>query len=659
MSIINIDTLKQFLESQYARHLIFKTDNLEVLLVCWLPGQSAEIHDHGNSDAITLILEGQMAHTTYYPDGTKVSGILQAGDIEHIPVGVKHEVINNSNQKLITLHIYSPPLDVSLLSTSLGYANKVRFEELQLLEKKIRYLTAEKPAIQLSYSKSITGDLKNKYLRTTSTFTSEKPKQITIAIIGGGFSGTLVATQLMRKQSNVPLQIMLIERAPKFARGFAYSTNSPMHLLNVPAGKMSAFPNDSEHFLKWAQNRDPNIKSETFVPRMLYGEYLETVLYEAEANKSTEIKFKRLNDEAALIEPLPNDLGAIVHLQSGIQLPTNFIVLAVGNYLPRNPGVTQTSFYKSKKYVRDPWSANSLSMISPDAPVLLIGTGLTMIDKAIELKCRGHRGTIYSISRHGLLPQPHNLDIKQLKIDFEFKEPLSIKSLLKLIRQEVKSIERAGGNWRQVIDTLRPHVQRLWSLLPSSEKERFFRHVRPYWDIHRHRMPPQVATVINSMLESKQLLVYTGRIKNYEEKGNHVNVIIQERNSPNLTTIQVSRVINCTGSEVDFCQVQDPLIISLLEQGLIVPDKLSLGLEANSQGALKDKYGNTSKTLYTLGPPLKGRLWETTAVPEIREQAFSLGEEIMKEAISLYNEQVLSKSNLDKEQLVNEFNYVI
>ncbi len=621
MSIINIDTLKSFLESQYARQLIFKTDNVELILMCWLPGQGTPVHNHGKSDAITLVLEGEMAYTTYYPEDRKVSGTLCPGDIEHIPIGIEHEVKNNSNKKLVTLHVYSPPLEVDLLPQTLGYSNEVTLKKVQVCEKVVSYLVADKPMVTSTVSKNKTPIA----YPVSGNGTSKKP---TMVIIGGGFSGSLVATHLMKKSVSEHLQIILIERAPRFARGFAYSTNSPLHLLNVPAGKMSAFPNDPEHFLRWVQNRDLNIHSNSFVSRMLYGEYLESVLYEAETNKSPSTSFKRLNDEAVSIE-MDSNKKAKITLESGIQIPADKIVLSVGNYLPRNPNVKQMSFYKSNRYIRDPWSSNALSMISPDDSILLIGTGLTMIDKAIELKCRGHRGIIHAVSRHGLIPQPHKLDIKPIDIKFDFNESLTIRKLTRIIREKIKYAIEAGSDWRLVFDSLRPHIQNLWGKLSVDEKKKFFRHLRPYWDIHRHRMPLEVAKVITSLTESKQLIIHKGRIKDYKEYEENVDVLINK--SANKTeTIKVARVVNCTGSELDFCQIQDPLIVNLLELGLIAPDKLSLGLEADISGALKDINGNISEVLYTLGPPLKGQLWETTAVPEIREQASLLANELLK-----------------------------
>ena len=653
MDVVNIDILKKFLESNYARHLIFKTNKTEVLLVCWLPDQGADFHEHGESDAITLILEGQMSYTTIYPGGTKVSGVLMPGDIEHIPPGVKHKVRNNTNERLVSLHVYSPPLEEKLLNYSLGYANKIKLQEVHLLEKTISYLMAEKPLSKSTTSNTL---ITNRFMKSLKP-SKQDPQKVSIAIIGGGFSGTLVATHLMKKETKVPMQIFLIEKAPKFAKGFAYSTSSPMHLLNVPTSKMSAFPCEPDHFLRWINKKDSSIDTNSFASRMLYGEYLEEILHEAELSKPTNISFNRLNDEAVSVEHCTDD-STIISLQSGAKLPANFVVLAVGNHLPRNPTVANKSFYSSNRYIRNPWSKNSLGMLSLDDPVLLIGTGLTMVDKVIELKCKGHRGPIYAISRHGFLPQVHNLDIKTLGININFKEPFKLVDMFKEVREKIGLANSLGGDWREIIDAVRLQIQRIWMNLTLIEKKRFCRHLRPYWDVHRHRIPKEVAGIINSMLETSELKIIKGRVNNYLEEEDHVKVTIKERTTSKFICLNVARVINCTGSEVDFCRIEDPLITTLLEQGVISPDKLSLGLEALLNGALLDKQGNASKVFYSLGPPLKGMLWETIAVPEIREQASTLANELTEKAKLLFDELVGLNSPSTK-VLQEQFNYTI
>ncbi|MCE2928337.1 MAG: FAD/NAD(P)-binding protein [Candidatus Caenarcaniphilales bacterium] len=621
MGTINIDSLKEFLESNYARHLVFKTNNTEIILMCWLPGQGTEIHDHGKSDATTFVLEGEMDCTTYYANGTKEISTLGQGDIEHIPVGVKHEAHNKSSKNLVTLHIYSPPLSAEEEFKSLGYNNETLMQTIKLDENVISYLIGSDP------------------VGCMSVFGREVRKKRNIVIIGGGFSGSLVATHLMSNPENRELQIIMIERKSKFARGFAYSTNSPMHYLNVPAAKMSAFPDHPEHFLLWAQKRDSSIQGSSFVPRMLYGEYLEAVLHEADQNKVNSISFKRFNDEAIDITINKSKEKAIIELESGSKIEADQVVLAVGNYPPRDIKTDSNSFYESELYARDPWSPKALANVSPDSDILLIGTGLTMIDKAIELNSKKHTGKIYTISRHGLIPQQHHINAGVIQVDKDLLFKASgLRELFSQIRKQIKILEKIGGDWRAYIDGLRPHTQELWKLLSEKDKKRFFKFLRPYWDTHRHRIPEKASLVIHAMINCSQLQAFAGRIKEFKQIDNHkVEVKFLNKNTKKIESLIVGKVINCTGSEQDFCQIQDPLITSLLKQKLIRPDFMSLGLDADDSGALIDDDGNISNILYTLGPPLKGKLWESTAVPEIRVQAKNLAQSLIQQNVSLKN----------------------
>jgi uncharacterized NAD(P)/FAD-binding protein YdhS/mannose-6-phosphate isomerase-like protein (cupin superfamily) len=613
MSSLNLESLEIFFNEKYSRNLVFKTDNLEVILMGWLPGQGTDLHTHGASDAVSMVVSGEMTCITHHQDGTKVRTVLKKGDVELVPVGIAHEVRNNSTRNLVTLHIYSPPLSEEELKVTLGYNNEVVSESLTLEQKNYEYLVGCVPDDLLKLLKA------------------KEKRQKTITIIGGGFSGTLVATQLMNQNfQDEELQIILIERASKFARGFAYSTNSPHHLLNVPASNMSAFPNEPDHFLKWAQNRDSSIQSQSFVPRMMYGEYLEYVLYNADQDKSKKVKFKRINDDAIRISVDDKVSKATVHLESGISLETDAVVLAVGNYPPKNLHIGETSFFASTRYVRDPWSQAAIKGIEEREDVLLIGTGLTMVDKAIELNFRKHKGKILALSRHGLIPHKHNLKAGVATIDPSiFKNYKSLRELFNIIRKQLNLFITLGGDWRAYLDGLRPYIQTLWQDLSEKDRKQFFRHLRPYWDIHRHRTPEDASLILESMSNFGQLEIIAGRINSFEEINNSVKVTYRPRGSKELREIKVSKVINCTGSEQDFCQIEDPLIINLLQQGIIQSDSMSLGLKANKEGALICADGKASTIFSTLGPPLKGQLWETTAVPEIRLQAQKLAERLI------------------------------
>lgn len=349
----------------------------------------------------------------------------------------------------------------------------------------------------------------------------------TIVIIGGGFSGTMVAVHLLR-QTTYPLSIKLIERRPEVGRGIAYSTPVESHLLNVPAAKMSAFPDELDHFLRWlehhAQSSRDKQDSDTatqFMPRRMYGDYLQSVFREAVMNADPMVHLERITAEAIALKPAgtgSSGEGAMVFFDTGDSLYADRVVLALGNFASSVPAPLKslTDRPQSRSYVREAWSGEATRHLPIDAPVLLVGTGLTMADVVVSLRQNGHQGQIYAVSRHGLMPQCH-LSPDQAQSDYpRFLEantaPRSIRALLRRVRQEVQAAARLGQNWRSVIDALRPITQELWQNLPLVEQKRFLRHVKSYWEVHRHRIAPEIAAVLNEAMECNQLIDYAGRI---------------------------------------------------------------------------------------------------------------------------------------------------
>ncbi|MFZ4444670.1 MAG: FAD/NAD(P)-binding protein, partial [Planktothrix agardhii] len=456
----------------------------------------------------------------------------------------------------------------------------------------------------------------------------------TIAIVGGGCSGALVATHLL-KTATQPLTIKLIERSYPIGKGIAYSTDDTCHLLNVSAGNMSAFPNDPGHLLRWLQhNRNalkPLLRSEvnpsTFIPRKVYGLYIQSILAEAEATALSDVRLERLIDEVVAIAPSPDN--AIIDLKSGQSFSADQVVLAVGN-------APQPPFNDPKaSYGRNAWSADALKDLDQDAPVLIIGTGLTMVDMVLSLHERQHRGKIYAVSRRGLFPQRHQATKSYPSFLTPATAPTTARSLLHRVRAEIKSAVSRGYDWRAVIDSLRPITQQLWQKLSRVEQRRFLLHVAPYWDVHRHRIAQQVANTVAELLESGQLTITAGRIKDYQVVPDGVEVTVRQRKTQTNTVFKVSRVVSCTGITADYAKFDHPLISSLRSQGLIHPNSIGLGLDAADNGALLSADGEISHLFYTLGTPRKGNLWETIAVPEIRGQAQNLAETLLQ-SLPLY-----------------------
>jgi uncharacterized NAD(P)/FAD-binding protein YdhS len=445
-----------------------------------------------------------------------------------------------------------------------------------------------------------------------------KMSQFTVAIIGGGFTGTTLAAQLLHR-SDGSLSVVLIERNARLGRGVAYSTECAEHLLNVRARNMSAYPDDHEHFLEWARlTHDSNASVDDYLPRPLYGQYVASVLQqEIEHHPGQTV---HVQDEAVALTPT-NDTAEI-RLRSGRTLLADKVVIALGNFPPGNPRLPERTTH-SQRYVSNPWKSCALGDVSHDESVLLVGSGLTSVDVAISLRARGFRGTIHILSRRGLLPHTQEAAASWRPF-WNDRSPRAVHGLLHLIRTQIEAANKDGSNWRAVIDSLRPITQEIWRSLSLAERRRFLRHVRPYWDVHRHRVAPVIGVRLASQLDNGQMAIHAGRITEYAEDAYGVDVTYHARESGQLERLRVDRVINCTGPESDCRKVDDALLTDLMRRKLARPDPLFLGLDVSADGALIDAYGDVSDLLYAIGPVRKGSLWETIAVPELRVQVSEL-----------------------------------
>jgi uncharacterized NAD(P)/FAD-binding protein YdhS len=446
----------------------------------------------------------------------------------------------------------------------------------------------------------------------------------TVAIVGGGFSGCMVAAHLLQ-QAQQPLRIVLIDREDAPGRGVAYRDQPECHLLNVRAEAMSALPDRPDHFLDWlnsAYSPCHPVGTTEYLPRRIYGAYIESLLDAARRGARSGVSLEFRRDEVLGLQA--EDSGARLRLRGGGRLRAERVVLALGNPGPADPPLGEAAFFRSTRYLGHAWSTPGLYSIQRDENLLLIGSGLTTLDWLAALHSLGHRGQIHVVSRRGLLPQlhraavPHALGFNPLAL------PPRLLPLLRRVRQEIAAAEAAGGDWRGVIDALRPYTQALWQRLGPAEQRRFLRHLRPYWEIHRHRAAPRIVDSVYELLGSGRLRIQAGRLAGFEEHPEGVTAQVRPRGGGALLALEVQRVVNCTGPESNYRRLNHPLIVGLRERGLIQPDALGLGLLTDPHGALLDREAAPSPWLYTLGPTRKGQLWETTAVPEIRVQAQAL-----------------------------------
>ncbi len=439
----------------------------------------------------------------------------------------------------------------------------------------------------------------------------------TVAIIGGGFSGSMLAVELLRRAAG-NVSVVLVESRPVPGRGVAYGTQFEGHLLNVRAKNMSAYADVPDHLVRWAQRHySSSVKPDDFLPRPIYGQYISAQL--RKAISSYPAAFRCIQDEAVSIAPVAG--GMEIGLANGQSILADKVVLAVGNFPPADlqiPGKTAAS----SRYVANPWSANAFAAGTNDNSVLVIGSSLTSVDVTVELRARGFEGTIHMLSRRGLLPQRHAA-VPFPPFPTE-NAPRTVRGLLRLIRLQVKKAEERGSNWRAVIDSLRPVTQQIWLSLPVAEQRRFLRHLRSYWDVHRHRIAERISDQLTLQLRSGQIQAHAGRILEYQEHSSGVEVTYRERKRGQLKKLLVDRVVNCTGPEGDYRRISSPLFSGLMENGIARPEPLSLGLDVTEDGAVLDSQGVPSNFLYALGPLRKGKLWESVAVPELRVQVTEL-----------------------------------
>lgn len=437
-----------------------------------------------------------------------------------------------------------------------------------------------------------------------------------ITIIGGGASGTLLAVNLIKNSGDAFVEINLVEKSKAIGRGVAYSTAEDVHLLNVPAAKMGAFPDDIEHFHRWLAAQDFAYAAGDFVPRKLYGEYLREVFADAIADKNPNVRLNLIDDEA--IDVLTDADSALVLLASGEVLPSHRVVLAFGNFLPPDVPTENTEYAQSEKYFRNAWDERIPETVAPDDEITIIGTGLSAVDAILTLHRRRHRGKITAISKHGWFPATHAASAPYQPLCGELEQQTTMRGILKTVRNHCSRAE----NWRAVIDALRPSTQKTWQRLPTAEKHKFMRHLRRIWEVSRHRMPPQCAEILRAMQTEGKLEIRRGKIKNIETDG--AKFSIEYASNGARKSFATDAIINCIGAESNFERVEFPLVKSLIERGEIAPDELALGLAATPDGKIISRENRVSAVLHTLGTALRGVLWESTAMPEIRAQARSL-----------------------------------
>jgi len=569
----------------YNRALVVRRDRFELLVMTWLPGQASEPHDHSGSVCALQALQGEAVEGEYTvaDDGfadleyeTRVpAGRISAGQ----DAGV-HTVRNPSaTEPLVTVHVYAPPL----------------------------------------------GDVR----RPAATPRAVRAIVPTALVVGGGFSGAMTAAQLLRRGSS--LRVVLAERRGTVGEGVAYGTRDAQHLLNVPAARMSAWPDRPDDFLAWARARDPNVRPTDFLPRPWYGEYLRETL--RTAGRESTVRLDLMLGEVRRVARHP-DGGWMAHFDRGASLRADVAVLALGHRPPSDP-LRRVWSGPRERFVSDPWLPFAVGTIPADEPVAILGTGLTAVDTVLSLCQVPRTAPITLISRKGLPPHPHAappvppVDLTEFVNALLGATPHPRAAVVTgAIRRRVRSHVADGGDWRSVVDGLRPHTARLWQALTPAERARFITRLRPFWEVHRHRMAPHVAERLDELKAAGLVETVAGQVTKASATASEVCVEIAPRGSGAEVARKVGWVINCTGPAPSNRPEANPVIGSLLVDGFVRRDEMALGLDVTADGRAIGADGAPAPDLFVVGTLRKPQTWESTAVPELRAQAAEVAAQI-------------------------------
>jgi uncharacterized NAD(P)/FAD-binding protein YdhS len=456
-----------------------------------------------------------------------------------------------------------------------------------------------------------------------------------IGIIGAGFSGTMTAIHLVSNATSATA-VHLINQHDSLNKGVAYNPYSKKQLLNVVTSRMSAFLSEPSHFLDWVlqhpgyRDKDPSLIAESFLPRYLYGEYLSDLWEKTvSGNLNPHAAVNVVNDSVSALRK--SGTGYTIELDSGERLEVDHCVIASGNNLPGHPKIDDTRFFSSKNYFQNPWDRSTVLDTDPDLPVLIVGNGLTMVDTVIGLLENHFPNKIISISPNGfnILPHRHS-NFKYAKMIEEMKAEVTLHQLVALFNKHVKKLTVFGLSAEPIIDAMRPHTSRIWQQMTLREKRTFMGRLRHLWGVARHRIPPHIHDLMQQLQIEGRLKIYSGKLISLADDGPGVQVRFFNKKNRALEEIVVSRVINCTGPETDFTRLKNNFLSQSLRDGLISQDELKLGINTDVQTfEVIGVDGKTQQNLYTLGGHLKGMLWESTAVAEIREQAERLAKLIL------------------------------
>lgn len=448
--------------------------------------------------------------------------------------------------------------------------------------------------------------------------------------------------------SDEPIRVVLINAMRPFGRGTAYGTTRREHLLNVAARNMSAFPDYPSHFFDWLRSRSEfgdiadNDLREMFVPRMVYGDYVRSLAetHLRPVHSRFNLEFEIIEEEATDIQWEDSDNVTVI-LSNGQTVPANTVLLATGNQPPGSlPSRAPLAF--DQRYCADPWNPEFFKRLPPHgSEIVILGSGLTMVDVIITLETIGWQGKVTSISRNGMLPQSHFRGIAYPDYLPDDVSETSLDDLVSLVEQQCQRLTRMSQNPAIAVDKLRPHTQKLWRGLSTEDKEAFLRQYGARWNVTRHRIAQSIHSTLTDRLDSGSLQVIPGTIESLTTTEKSIDVHYRGGQGEECV-LSGNFVVNCTGPQSRFSKSNIPLFENLLARSVISVDDMDMGIRVDDDFAVLGKQRSPVGNMFAIGPLLKGTLWETTAVPELRSQAMRVAQVMLdQKPASLEEEYVI------------------
>lgn len=454
-----------------------------------------------------------------------------------------------------------------------------------------------------------------------------------IVIIGGGFAGSVTALKLL-DHATEPLAITIVERRSELGRGIAYSTTDPVHLVNGPARIFSLYPDDPEHLVRWLQDHGtengwvpPEDVADSSPPRWLFGTYVQAELQRAINGAGKHSTLRHVRASATAIRTAPD--GVTISISTGALIFADEAILALGAFQGEAPDA-EAAIADHPGFVRNPWDPQALDRLLKAENLLLIGSSLSMVDVVASMEARKYRGRYHVVSRRGQVVDGRR-DAEPWH-DFLSEQPLPVtaKSLLSLVKSQRRLIDRAGEDWQALPVAVRPYILALWQGANDSERLRFNRHLRPFWDVTAHRSaPPAHHNVVNARNDGR-LTSDAGRIQTLEPEGRGVAALIRWRSTGRIERLYFDGVINCRGHQQhDWRKIPDQFVQELLASGEVKPHGTGLGIDATPDGAVINANGQVHGNLHAIGHPLRGVAWESSSITEQLVQAIALAERLL------------------------------